>query len=75
MRPRKDECGAWMFRADYGNRRSIYGWEIDHSSPVEHGGTDELLNLRPLQWKNNASKQDGKLTCPVTADGPTNKGV
>lgn len=72
---RKDEYGAWMFRPDYGNRRSIYGWEIDHIAPVAHGGMDGLPNLRPLHWKNNASKLDGRLTCPVTADGPTNKGV
>ena len=30
---RKDECGAWMRFKEYGDRNSIYGWEIDHITP------------------------------------------
>lgn len=67
---RLDACGAWIGRAFYGNRDSQYGWEIDHISP---GGPDILSNLRPLQWKNNTDKSDGKLKCNVTADGVKNK--
>ena len=66
---RKDQCGAWIGRAAYGDRDSIYGWEIDHISP---GGSDAIGNLRPLQWKNNADKSDGRLKCNVTASGNTN---
>jgi len=69
---RKDECGAWIGRSYYGNRDSQYGWEIDHIKPESEGGGDELSNLRPLQWENNASKQAGRLTCPVTASGTNN---
>ncbi len=69
---RKDECGAWIGRQHYGDRNSQYGWEIDHIKSESLGGGDELLNLRPLQWKNNASKQDGRLTCPITATGTHN---
>lgn len=69
---RKDQCGAWMGRAQYGNRNSQYGWEIDHIKPASEGGGDELSNLRPLQWQNNASKQDGRLTCAVTSGGTSN---
>lgn len=69
---RKDQCGAWMGRAYYGNRNSQYGWEIDHIKPTSEGGGDELSNLRPLQWENNASKQEGRLTCSVTASGQNN---
>lgn len=64
---RKDTCMAWIKKEEYGNRSSSYGWEIDHIKPVAAGGTDSLVNLRPLQWRNNASKSDGRLTCPVTA--------
>jgi len=69
---RKDQCGAWIKRSDHGNRNSQYGWEIDHIKPESEGGGDTLSNLRPLQWENNASKQGGRLTCSVTAEGTGN---
>ncbi|MEQ8191413.1 MAG: HNH endonuclease signature motif containing protein [Candidatus Eremiobacterota bacterium] len=61
---RKDTCGAWIGRKDYGNRKSEYGWEIDHISP---GGPDILSNLHPLQWENNVDKSDGRLKCNIYA--------
>lgn len=69
---RKDDCNAWIQFDKYGDRSSDYGWEIDHISP---GGSDTLSNLRPLQWKNNVDKSDGRLKCNVTSDGNTNKEV
>ncbi|WP_298189077.1 HNH endonuclease signature motif containing protein [Metallibacterium sp.] len=72
---RKDACGAWIGWQFYGSRRSQCGWEVDHITPVEHGGSDAISNLRPLHWKNNASKQDGRLTCPVRANGTSNSGI
>ncbi|GLH67166.1 HNH endonuclease signature motif containing protein [Geothrix edaphica] len=66
---RKDQCGAWIYRKHYGNRDSQYGWEIDHVSP---GGSDDVSNLRPLQWKNNLDKSDGRLKCNVVASGTKN---
>ena len=69
---RKDYCGAWIGRKHYGDRKSQYGWEIDHITPESKGGGNELSNLRPLQWQNNASKQAGKLTCVVKASGEKN---
>jgi hypothetical protein len=60
---RKDACGAWMEWSQYGNRDSVYGWEVDHVTPVSSGGSDDLSNLRPLQWENNAAKSDGRLVC------------
>ena len=69
---RKDQCGAWIGRKSYGDRDSQYGWEIDHIKPESEGGTDDLLNLRPLQWQNNADRQEGRLTCPVSANGTNN---
>lgn len=70
---RNDQCGAWIGRSYYGNRNSQYGWEIDHITPVSEGGGDELYNLRPLQWGNNVSKQNGRLTCSITASGVNNR--
>lgn len=50
---RQDQCGAWIYRGHYGNTDSEHGWVIDHITPVSHGGTNNLSNLRPLQWKNS----------------------
>ena len=69
---RKDQCGAWINRESYGDRQSEYGWECDHITPTSKGGSDWLFNIRPLHWKNNASRQDGKLITAVTALGPQN---
>ena len=70
---RKDQCGAWIKRDHYGNRKSSYGWEIDHITPVADGGGDELSNLRPLQWENNVATSDGRLTCKVKSNGSKNE--
>ena len=66
---RKDECGAWIEYSKYGNRDSSYGWEVDHITP---GGSDLLSNLRPLQWKNNVEKSDGRLKCNIISDKNSN---
>ncbi len=69
---RKDECGAWMARNEYGNRLSNYGWEIDHINPATGGGGDELSNLRPLMWENKLSKTNGGLVCVIIAEDGMN---
>jgi len=62
---RSDKCGKIMKYSEHGNRDSVYGWEIDHIDPVSNGGSDDLSNLQPLHWSNNADKAD-KLywSCP-----------
>jgi hypothetical protein len=40
--------------------------------PEAKGGSDSIHNLRPLQWYNNASRQDGPLTCPISSYGNQN---
>ncbi|MBI2621069.1 MAG: HNH endonuclease [Candidatus Levybacteria bacterium] len=66
---RKDTCGALIDKNMYGSRSSQNntGWEIDHIKPESDGGTDDLSNLRPLQWYNNATRSEGRLTCPIKA--------
>ncbi len=54
---RKDSCGAWIRRDQYGQTTDT-GWEIDHDIPVARGGSDDLSNLKPLQWSNNRHKGD-----------------
>jgi hypothetical protein len=69
---RKDQCGAWILKHAYGDRNSAYGWEIDHIAASSKGGSDQLGNLRPLHWRNNATRQDDRLICAVKSNGVQN---
>lgn len=53
---RHDIYGSVMKYQEYGNRLSEHGWEFDHIVRVRDGGSDDVSNLRPLNWKNNASR-------------------
>lgn len=57
---RKDACGAFIRYSDFGDRDSVFGWEVDHIYPASRlkadDDVDNFANLRPLHWKNNASK-------------------
>lgn len=55
---RQDLCGAPIRWADYGDTDSKHGWEIDHIWPESKGGSDNIDNLRALQWENNRAKGD-----------------
>lgn len=71
---RQDYAGAWMRYADYGNRNSQYGWEIDHLKPLSQGGEEVMTNYLPLQWQNNVRKGDNypRWATAVAADGQNN---
>jgi hypothetical protein len=66
---RRDEFGAWIFRSHYERKDSEYGWIIDHVKPLSEGGTDDISNLRPMQWDNTMRKTDGSIECHVTSTG------
>jgi len=55
---RVDVLGSPIIWNQYGNRESIYGWEVDHIDPCKPA---ILSNLQPLQWQNNVAKSDKKL--------------
>ncbi len=55
-RVRRDDFGWYIQWSDYGNRDSAWGWEINHQTPTNLGGTDRPSNLRALHWHNNASR-------------------
>jgi len=62
---RLDAWGWRIVKQDFGNTRSRYGWEVDHIIPVALGGTDDLVNLQPLQWENNRRKDEIQGTQPT----------
>lgn len=71
---RKDACGAWIMWDKYGKRDNMLGWVIDHIYPESLGGTNNLHNLRALQYQNNISKGDDypSYTATVISDGEKN---
>lgn len=69
-----DKCLSPMKFSEHGNRQSEYGWEIDHINPVSNHGGDDLSNLQPLNWKNNAEKGDStNWSCPKMEPEPPQK--
>lgn len=52
---RKDIYGNKIRFASYGTEGE-YGWEIDHKTPKDNGGSDQLRNLQPLHWEENREK-------------------
>ena len=67
---RKDECGAWIYRLDYGRRRSPFGWEVFEASLGRAGAG--VVALRPLQWQNYLDTLAAETQSRVTADGLRN---
>ncbi len=52
---RIDCDGRIIYWPDYGDRRSDYGWEIDHILPNALFAWDAIQNLRARHWRGNAS--------------------
>jgi len=53
---RKDPFGNLVRYADFGNRHSPFGWEIDYIVPRALGGSSDPENLQVLHWKANAAR-------------------
>ena len=79
---KNDPCKACIKKECYGDRDSAYGWEIDHIIPesiLQNAGVpqeliDDIDNLRPMHWRNNAQKSDHfpQYGGVVSAIGDTN---
>ncbi|MEM7699720.1 MAG: hypothetical protein AAF236_15100 [Verrucomicrobiota bacterium] len=46
---RQDESGEWIYRLDYGNRHSRFGWEIFDPGIGRH--RQGITTMRPLHWQ------------------------
>jgi hypothetical protein len=62
---RQDACGAWIYRGQFGNERSDFGWKAEN---VAVGSPDDPDNLRPFHWRNSCDRANGGLHCRVKAD-------
>ena len=52
----RDVFGFCLYFPEYRNTDSDCGWEIDHIKPLSNGGSDDIVNLQPLYWRNNRTK-------------------
>ena len=55
---RKDCLGNLVRYADFGNRHSPFGWELDFIVSQALGGSSNPENLQALHWKANAARAD-----------------
>jgi hypothetical protein len=55
---RKDRLGNLVRYADYGNRKSPFGWELDCIVPRTLGGAEDPENLQALHWRATAARSD-----------------
>lgn len=53
---RKDRLGNMVRWADYGNRKSPFGWELDFIEPKSIGGSTNSDNLQALHWRATAAR-------------------
>ena len=53
---RKDCLGNLVRYADFGNRHSPFGWELEYIVPQRMGGSTSTDNLQALQWKAAAAR-------------------
>ena len=55
---RKDVLGNLLRYADFGNRHSPFGWELDFIVSRNVGGSTDPDNLQALHWKTVAARSD-----------------
>jgi hypothetical protein len=64
---RKDCLGNMVRYADYGNRHSPFGWELEVISRIA-GGTTDPRNVQALHWKANAGRPEPQLRLMTVAE-------
>ena len=64
---RKDSLGNLVRYADFGNRHSPFGWELEYIVPTRLGGSPENENVQALHWKATAARSEAALPRLVAA--------
>ena len=52
---RKDAYGTIIYKDSHG-KNSAMGWQVDHIKPASKSGSNDIVNLQPLNTKINLSK-------------------
>jgi hypothetical protein len=65
---RKDCRGSLIRYADFGNRHSPFGWELDYIVSRAFGGSSDPDNLQALHWKANAVRAEADLRLMTVAE-------
>lgn len=55
---RKDCLGNLVRYADFNNRQSPFGWELEYIVPARLGGSTDPSNLQALHWKATAARSE-----------------
>ena len=81
--PVSDQPNAWEFRkdcrgnliryADFGNRHSPFGWELDYIVSLAFGGTGHSDNLQALHWKHNSLRAETQLRLVTVAESEADR--
>lgn len=64
---RKDCLGNLVRYADFGNRHSPFGWELEYIVPIRLGGSTDPTNLQALHWKARAASSARPMAAPEAA--------
>ena len=81
--PVSDQPNAWEFRkdcrgnliryADFGNRHSPFGWELDQIVSRSLGGSGDTDNLQAVHWKANAVRAETALRLMTVAEAEVSR--
>ena len=55
---RKDDFGNHIHFSRYGDRDSLFEWEVGHIISIAEGGTNSYSNLRPVHWTINVERSE-----------------
>lgn len=65
---RKDCFGNVLRYADYGNRHSPFGWELEYITARALGASTDPDNLQALHWKANAGRPQPQVQLQTVAE-------